>query len=545
MSELYKKLIEYSNEDYYAFHMPGHKRNPDFAENESPYKYDITEIDGFDNLHHAEGILKEEMERAAKVFGAARTYFLINGSTCGILSAISAVSEQKKKIIIARNSHKSVYNAVFLNSLEPVYLYPQLINLQGKKTEERKMCERKEKEGPDGECSAERTDICINGSYNIEDARKVIENNKDACAVVITSPTYEGVVSDIKAISNAAHEFNIPLIVDQAHGAHFGMHKDFPESAVALGADIVISSLHKTLMSLTQTAVLHVNGNIADYKKVEKYLGIYQTSSPSYVLLSSIADCVETLSGQSEEMFDEYVQRIKKFKEGCENLNNLYVFSPCDKVGKDIYDFDIGKLVICINNNLITGQQLYDRLLNVYHLQMEMAAENYVLAMTSPADTDRGFMRLQIALHEIDEWLEKKEYEEASEEKKSENSGEVLKDKKSENSEEILEKKKFYKKESSRQEKKDGDMKSGNSRPDIVMTPRKAMLRETKKVDINCSVGEISGEYIYLYPPGIPLIVPGERITKELIIDINRYKAQGLNVQGTEDPGVREIKVII
>ena len=230
--DILEKLEEYSKAGYVPMHMPGGKRNTEYA---STSELDITEIDGFDNMHNADGIIKNASDRAAKLYGADKTLMLVNGSTAGILSAICGATKRKGKIIVARNCHVSVYNALIMAQLEPVYVIPEVDN--------------------------------------------------DTEAVIITSPTYEGVVSEVREIASYLHEKGIPLIVDEAHGAHFEFSEEFPESAVKAGADIVINSIHKTLPALTQTALLHISGNYVDYDKVERFWNIYQTTSPSYILM--------------------------------------------------------------------------------------------------------------------------------------------------------------------------------------------------------------------------------------------------------------------
>jgi len=256
LEDLYSKLMAYGNSDVYPFHMPGHKRNKKFDEF---YKMDITEIEGFDNLHHPESIILEAEQRAAHLFGAEETFFLVNGSTSGILAAISSISKEGSTVLVARNSHKSVYHGIYLNNLKVTYLIPDVIE-----------------------------EFDINGGIDPEEVRICMEHNKEIAGVIITSPTYDGVVSDIRKIADIVHEYGIPLIVDEAHGAHFPLWDEAPESAISCGADMVIHSLHKTLPSLTQTALLHVNGNIVDRDKIRRFLGIYQSSSPSYVLMASI-----------------------------------------------------------------------------------------------------------------------------------------------------------------------------------------------------------------------------------------------------------------
>ena len=266
MRTLYDRLKEYGRSDYYGFHMPGHKRNLTLLGEAFPYGIDITEIDGFDDLHHAEGILKSAQERAARVYHGEETHFLINGSSVGILSAIAGVTRRGDTILVARNCHKSVYHAIEMNGLNPVYLTPGF-----------------------------HTSVQMNTEISPQAVRKALTENPKIRAVVIVSPTYDGVVSDVEAIAEAVHEKGIPIIVDEAHGAHFGFHPYFPENANKKGADIVIHSLHKTLPSLTQTALLHMNGNFVNRGKVRRYLHMLQSSSPSYVLMASIDFCVDLL----------------------------------------------------------------------------------------------------------------------------------------------------------------------------------------------------------------------------------------------------------
>ena len=242
---LYKRLVKYSDSDYYPFHMPGHKRNTDIIDMISPYKIDITEIENFDNLHNANDVIKSLMNRIAKMYGSKRSYILVNGSTCGIMAAISSVVKMGDEIALARNCHKSVYNAVYINKLKCNYIVPK-VNEYG-----------------------------IFGQIEIEDVEEIFNRNPKVKVVVITSPTYEGIVSDIEGIAKYVHKKGGILIVDEAHGAHFKFDNYFPNSAVESGADIVIESIHKTLPAMTQTSILHICSENIDEKKVERFLSIY------------------------------------------------------------------------------------------------------------------------------------------------------------------------------------------------------------------------------------------------------------------------------
>ena len=341
MDYLYSRLKEYSESDYYPFHMPGHKRNAGLTDAVLPYLIDITEIEGFDDLHHAEGILKEAQGRAAVLYGADETHYLINGSTVGILSAVMGCTHKGARILMARNCHKSVYNAVYLNELRPVYVYPQLY---------------RENE--------------LNGPITPEEIEQKLEINDAIDAVVITSPTYDGVVSDIKRIADIVHRKGIPLIVDEAHGAHFGFHPYFPDNANVLGADVVIHSLHKTLPALTQTALLHINGRITNRKRIRQYLDIFQSSSPSYVLMAGIDECIRMLQSRGQEVFQNYVEQLKWARDKLSKLEYLSLF--------EAEEYDRSKIVISVKRiylpdkedmfgnyrKTFTGKDLYENILN-------------------------------------------------------------------------------------------------------------------------------------------------------------------------------------
>ena len=294
MEFLYKKLKDYSASDFYGFHMPGHKRSARLTGADLPYGIDITEIEGFDDLHHAGGILKEAQERAASVYRAEETHYLINGSTVGLLSAVLGSTRRGERILMARNCHKSVYNAVLMNELEPVYLYPRMLD------------------------GTELNDEVTSGEVG-----RLLDENPDIRVTVITSPTYDGVVSDIKGIADTVHRRGGILILDEAHGAHFGFHPMFPENGNVLGADIVIHSLHKTLPALTQTALLHMNGIRADRERVRMYLHMLQSSSPSYVLMAGIDECIRMLEERAGEVFGQYAALLEETRERLKGLDRL------------------------------------------------------------------------------------------------------------------------------------------------------------------------------------------------------------------------------
>lgn len=461
---LYEKLCTYSKKNTMPMHMPGHKRNFSFGnEYDCVYEMDITEIEGFDNLHHPTGVIADLQSRMSQIYGSGKSWMLINGSTCGMLAAISAAvlrhrqqgGSLKRRIVVARNCHKSVYNAVYLNNLDTEYLIPQFDETMG-----------------------------IWGRIEPEALKRLLAESKETeeiCAVVVTSPTYEGIVSDISSLSEIAHSYNIPLIVDSAHGAHFYFHEEFPKSALLCGADIVVESLHKTLPSLTQTAVLHISErSLINAGAVEHYIDIYQSTSPSYILMASVSRCMEFVQ-REQEQFDVYVQGLKNLRERVGKLPNIGLY-PCD---------DISKLVIF--SPYLKGTEIYDILLHKYNIQVEMASQRYIIAMTSVCDSKENFDGLYEALAKLDEELERGVQAVENEEQAVFNAA-VL--------------------------------------PRVKMSFAKVFEKPSIAVKLSSAEGRISAEHIVAYPPGSPLIAAGEVFDREIIKVIDGYIQMGIEIIG-------------
>ena len=441
------KLQEYIERDIYPFHMPGHKRMLEGA-----YQHDITEIDGFDNLNNPKGLLKELNESIARMYGSSASFFTVNGSTCGNLSAISAVTDIGDTIVVARNCHRSVVNAAILRKLNMEYLFPSYLN------------------------------DYIAGEIPLSEVKKVVESlgNRGIKpkAVVITSPTYEGVVSDIPKISEYLHTRDIPLIVDSAHGAHLHFHSAFPRDYINC-IDICIMSAHKTLPVLNQAAMVHVNSRLVDPANVMRYISMYQTSSPSYVIMESMSCALELIT---EKNFDAYVSKLRDFYKETQTLEKLSL-EPISE-GRDM-----GKIVI-YTNGYIEGEKLANILRKEYLLELEMYNRHYLLAMTSVMDTAKGFRRLLDALFSVEKTLGEKIY--------------------SKNNEKTV---KIFQKGKRR-------TKSGYLSTKFELKP----VREC--------INRISAGIIMAYPPGIPILMPGEFIENDDIIYIEEnYK----NMEGIVD----------
>ena len=412
-----------NNLNSYPFHMPGHKRNKAFGIIGS--EIDITEINGFDNLHNPKGVLLDIENRLTKLYGSKKSFTLVNGSTVGILSAVFAVCNEGDTVIIARNCHKSVFNACMLRKLKVIYIEPEF-------DEENGFYKRITQSAVD----------------------KAIFKHPEAKALVITSPTYEGYISEISS--------PVPLIIDAAHGAHFGLggFPDYPKS------DIVISSLHKTLPALTQTAVANIyNENYID--KFKLYVDIFETSSPSYVLMSSVERCLDYIQIGS---FDEYCKALEAFRSV--KLNSLRIRKSDD----------ISRIVVSTAGTSLSGTELSDILRKKFNIECEASSKNYVILISTVADDESALNMLKEALIEIDNSISKT--------------------------------------------KKDCFVKPP--------CPEGAMIisidDNSQQTAFNKSVGKTANEFVFAYPPDIPLIVPGEVITREMIAYIEALIKSGVNV---------------
>ncbi|MGA9518948.1 MAG: aminotransferase class I/II-fold pyridoxal phosphate-dependent enzyme [Trichococcus sp.] len=474
---LLDRLKAHTASDSIPMHMPGHKRNTALLGTDLPYNIDITEIDGFDNLHGASGILNEYMEEIADFYGTKRSFYLVNGSTCGILAGIRATTRRGGKIAVARNCHKSVYHAIELFGLEAVYLMPEMDETFG-----------------------------IHGGISTASIADTLKKNPDTQLVVLTSPTYEGVVSDIAAISEICHGHGIPLMVDEAHGSHFNYSEYFPASATALGADIVIQSLHKTLPSLTMTSFAHLNGDLISPEELARQLAIFESSSPSYVLMASIDRCFRLLRDEGEQLFENYNQRLSDFSEKMKQLEHLKVLchgNDSPAAHPTFFAFDQGKILISAQGTGLTGQELSETLRSDHHIEMEMAYGDHALAMTSVCDTDAAMAALADALLAIDSTLSSAAGEHAP------YAATTL-----------------------------------FSLPEKQCEIWQALESEKAVCPLERAAGQTAAEYIWAYPPGIPLLVPGERISAGFIRQIHALLEKGTRVYSDADGLPENIRIM-
>ncbi len=351
-----------------SFHVPGHKLGKIYDKLNYTntlnkiYSMDTTEIPGTDNLHSPEGIIKESQERASEVFKSDETYYLINGSTCGIQAAIMALCPPKSKIIANRDCHQSVINACILGDVDPVYINSEV----------------------------DKNTNILKG-INIDDAIKVIDSNLDAKAIILTYPTYYGMTYDLKRVCDYAHSKDIAVIVDEAHGAHLGLSEELPKTALEQGADIVIQSTHKTLPSFTQSSMIHIQGDRVNKEQLVSILKIIESSSPSYMLMASLEIAVDIYNKYGTKLMNELLNNIDKLKNSFKENNGIGFYDTDDKT----------KIFISTINMGLIGYELETILREEYNIQVELSNYYGSLLICTIGNDNDDFKSLETALNEI------------------------------------------------------------------------------------------------------------------------------------------------
>ncbi len=562
-------LEKYIEKGTYPWHMPGHKRQPlekpdggmclkdDENGGQLPpnvdnisksrenfwngvYAHDFTEAKDLDDMHEPEMFIADSLAEMKMVYGTFATYMLVNGSTSGLMTAIHATCHRGDVILAARNCHKAVYNAICMLELEPEYIVPDYVDMRwrcgvnqngeqpitdgmtdvsgesNRETREKMAAssevnheteERAAVNGEDDREVSERTDILGDISPDkLELALKeLVADGRKPRAVIITSPTYEGVISDIRTIAGIVHRYGIYLIVDEAQGAHLNFMEGH-ETAMQQGADIVIESLHKTMPALTQTSLLHVMNPELD-ERVRRYLQIFQSSSPSYIFMQSMEKAV-AFGANNRDEFARYGRRLEIFAEKCDSLRNIRLFRPGVNVSKNdegcsackVFDHDEGRLVFVVrpgtadeSGQKFTGVMLAEILADRYGLIVEMASVSYVICISSVVDSADSYDILFNAVAEIDGNL-------------------------------------GY--EPDKTDRQELDIISGRR---SAMPPGTAWDRPVESVPIEGAAGKVSGAFVYAYPPGIPVLAPGEVVDRQAVNGIKSMIDSGLNVAGVND----------
>lgn len=466
------RLAAYAASDAYPFHMPGHKRQS--LGMGDPYRTDITEIYGFDNLNHPKEVLRELNEDYARLYKTDQAYLMVNGSTGGNLAAVFSALRSGDGVLLQRNSHKSIIHALMLKQVHAYYQAPGLWP-----------------EDPD-----------IPGLLDPEETEKILELHPDIRLMVVTSPSYEGVLQPIRELSEICHRRNAALVVDAAHGAHLGIFSEFSGNPIQEGADLAVISLHKTLPVMTQTAmVLYRDNPFVCKEDLEDAIRIFQSSSPSYVFMESASRALHFLKKEGRERFQKWKKMLDSFYNIVGNEGGgIHVLPPEGR--------DPSKLVLYRLDPAFRGADLMRSLREEDHLELEMAQGNYALAMTSCMDTEEGMKRLTEAILRRNQSLDQK--------KDPDLTGRDLREK------EII--------------------GQAGQFPEKVLEAWQVWDRKWEKVPLSEAEGRIARDELCIYPPGIPLAVPGEVIGKTCMEALAEGLGDGLEIDGMDEN--QEIRVL-
>lgn len=475
---LFDALMEYVDRETVPFHVPGHKKGEGVYRQfkkfigDNPFKIDVTVFQLVDSLHHPTGPIRKAQELAADAYGADATFFSIHGTSGAIQAMIMAVVSEGDTIIVPRNVHKSITAGIILSGAIPVYMQPELDKRLG-----------------------------IAQGVTPATVEAALKENPHAKAVLIINPTYYGVATELKKIADIVHEYDIPLIVDEAHGPHLAFHEELPMSAMEAGADICAQSTHKIIGAMTQASLLHVRAKYVSVSRVQAIMNLLHTTSPSYILLASLDTSRKQIALEGEALLTKAIANARYLREEINKIDGLHCFGQ-ELIGNPgVHALDPTKVCITCRDLGITGFDLDMILANKYHIQMELSDLYNTLAVGSFGDTRENMEKLLHALREISaEYKGKKEAK--------------------------------------------PDFLDIPSIPKQVLIPREAFNASKVPVLLEDSVGEVSGEFLMAYPPGIPVLCPGEVITAEIVEYVKALKKTGLYVQGTEDPKVEYIRVV-
>ncbi|MEK4382009.1 aminotransferase class I/II-fold pyridoxal phosphate-dependent enzyme [Aeribacillus sp. FSL K6-2848] len=476
---LFTGLLEHIQKNPIQFHIPGHKKGagmePKFREfiGHNALAMDLINIGPLDDLHSPKGIIKEAQKLAAEAFGADHTFFSVQGTSGAIMTMVLSVCGPGDKIIVPRNVHKSVMSAIIFSGASPVFIHPEVDKNLG-----------------------------ISHGITTESVEKALQQYPDAKGLLVINPTYFGISADLKQIVNIAHSYNVPVLVDEAHGVHIHFHDKLPLSAMQAGADMAATSVHKLGGSMTQSSILNVREGLVSPDRVQSILSMLTTTSTSYLLLASLDAARKQLATKGYELLEQTIQLANQTRSEINKIDHLYC------VGEEIlgtnatYDYDPTKLIISVKELGITGYDAELWLREHYNIEVELSDLYNLLCLITPGDTEYETSLLIKALRALS-------------------------------------------KEFSHQANKQAEVSV--LLPDIpvlALTPRDAFYAETEMVPFEQSVGRIIAEFVMVYPPGIPIFIPGEIITKENLHYIRKNLDAGLPVQGTEDPTLSYIRVI-
>ena len=471
---IYDALVSLKEKHIVPFDVPGHKRGKGIPElvdflGERCMSVDVNSMKLLDNLCHPVSVIKEAEDLAAEAFGASQAFFIVNGTTGALQSMLLAVCKQNDKLILPRNAHKSVINAIILSGAIPVYVNPEV-----------------------------NTRLGISLGMSFSEIEKAVIENPDAKAILVNNPTYYGVCSDLSSIAQLAHRSNMLLLADEAHGTHFYFGKGLPVSSIAAGADMAAVSMHKSGGSLTQSSFLLLGPGVsAGYMR--QIMNLTQTTSGSYLLLSSLDLSRKYMALHGEEVIARVCELAQYARDKINNIGGYYAFSREIINNDSVFDYDTTKLSVHTLDVGLSGIEVHDILRDEYDIQIEFGDLGNLLAYVSIGDSKQDLDRLISALADI--------Y-------------------------------RRYKRD------KTGLMSQEYIAPELVIMPQQAFYAKKRAVPIAGSEGCVCCEFVTCYPPGIPILAPGERITKEIIDYIHYANDKGCLLTGPEDMTIGQLNVL-
>ena len=471
---IYEALERFRKKRVVPFDVPGHKRgrgNPELAQllGEKCVGLDVNSMKPLDNLCHPVSVIREAEELAADAFGAAHAFLMVGGTTSAVQSMILSVCKSGDKIILPRNVHKSAINALVLCGAIPVYVNPE-VNAQ----------------------------LGISLGMEVSQVEKAMDENPDAVAVLVNNPTYYGICSDLRTIVKKAHARGMKVLADEAHGTHLYFGRNLPVSGMAAGADMAAVSMHKSGGSLTQSSLLLLNKSM-NAEKVRQIINLTQTTSGSYLLMSSLDISRRNLAQRGRQIFHQVADMAEYAREEINAIGGYYAFGKELVNGDSVFDFDITKLSVHTLDIGLAGIEVYDILRDEYDIQIEFGDIGNILAYLSIGDRAQEIERLVSALAEI--------------------------------------RRRF-------QKDKSGLLDQEYIDPQVVTSPQEAFYAEKCSLPLRETEGKVCSEFVMCYPPGIPILAPGERITPEILDYIEYAKAKGCNMTGPEDPDILRLNVL-
>lgn len=475
---LFSGLLEHAKKNPIQFHIPGHKKgigmDPDFRSfiGDNALSIDLINIGPLDDLHAPKGIIKQAQDLAAEAYGADYTFFSVQGTSGAIMTMVMTVCGPGDKILVPRNVHKSVMSAIIFSGAIPIFIHPEIDDILG-----------------------------ISHGITTESVEKALKQHPDAKGILVINPTYFGIAADLKRIVELAHSYQVPVLVDEAHGVHIHFHDELPLSAMQAGADMAATSVHKLGGSMTQSSVLNIREGLVSHKRVRSILSMLTTTSTSYLLLASLDVARKQLAIHGQELISKTLELAEYMRREINQIDHLYCVGKEILGSKATYDYDPTKLIISVKDLGLTGYEVEKWLRGMYNIEVELSDLYNILCIVTPGDTVKEADILINALREL----------------------------------------------STKSMANNPQAPSSVLLPEIpllAVSPRDAFYSETELIPFDDSEGRIIAEFIMVYPPGIPIFIPGEIITKENLQYIKKNIEVGLPVQGPENFDARMLRVI-